>query len=258
MSRKGITVGWDRKTRATFADTSVSMSTSTKKRCYETHPVLKLGTGLLAGGSASWPVYKADVYVALQGGSSASRASDPWEEQKVVEVQYSIRDQHAPEDIPRFKKMVTWLIAQLQAGKHVHVGCLGGHGRTGTVITAIVAEMLAEKQAIQWVREHYCERAVESSEQVKFLMAQYGVSKAPVTHRHVVLTSDAIPTWTSGSKKSSDPRFDSAYYQPRLIKASSTEVPSRQIIPEGVTGHTKAFVALSSSLRSLWKDRDGS
>ena len=72
----------------------------------------------------------------------------------------------APANVTRFKKLVTWLCNQLQDGKTVHVGCIGGHGRTGTVISAIVAELLEEKDAIQWVRKHYCKKAVESKAQV--------------------------------------------------------------------------------------------
>jgi protein-tyrosine phosphatase len=102
----------------------------------------------------------------------------------VWEIHYPIEDQHAPKNVDRFQKMITYLCNQLQAGKTVHVGCIGGHGRTGVVIAAIVAEMKDyvmgqdNHDVIQWVRKHYCEKAVESWEQVKFLQKYYGVSKA--------------------------------------------------------------------------------
>ena len=134
-----------------------------KERCYVSHPVLKLGKGRLYGGAALHPA-KADIYVVLQRGDMGGRTSDPWDTAKVVEIQYAIRDMYAPEDVSRFKKLITWLCTQLQGGKTVHVGCIGGHGRTGTVFAAIVAEMTGEKDAIQWVRAHYCKKAVESQE----------------------------------------------------------------------------------------------
>ena len=49
-----------------------------------------------------------------------------------------------------------------RAGKRVEVGCIAAHGRTGTVLAcmAILAGVPAE-QAVDWVREHYCEKAIE-------------------------------------------------------------------------------------------------
>jgi hypothetical protein len=46
--------------------------------------------------------------------------------------------------------------------KRVEVGCIAGHGRTGTVLAcmAVLAGVPAE-DAVEWVREHYCEKAVE-------------------------------------------------------------------------------------------------
>src|ERR1017187_10449077 len=154
--------------------------------CYESHPPLQIGDYTLYGGSASSPVVKdADIYVSLQGGSTCGKISDPWDaDGHVIEIQYRIADTYAPANIPRFKKMVEWLCNQLQEGKKIHVGCIGGHGRTGLVLAAIVAQ-LGEPDAIAYVRKHYCHKAVESKEQVEFLVKHFGVTPAKANKSYV-------------------------------------------------------------------------
>lgn len=248
---------WDsfRKDKGSSSGGSDSFSgTSMAVRCYESHPTLKLGKGILVGGSARYPVVKdADVYVALQFGDTCGRISDPWEKNpKIVEVQYSIRDMHAPENVTRFKKMVTWLCNQLQDGKTVHVGCIGGHGRTGTVVSAIVAEITGKTDAIQWVRKHYCKKAVESSEQVKFLMTHYGVEK-------VVGAKQEPSIRSGGNGKSSDWPESIGKYKSSQSSSSRLVVdedgPKSRKVPEGVTSRTRSFSPMASG-RSIWKNKN--
>jgi hypothetical protein len=55
---------------------------------------------------------------------------------------------------------------QAQEGKRVEVACIGGHGRTGTVLAcmAVLAGIPAE-DAVSWVRARYCVRAVQEPSQ---------------------------------------------------------------------------------------------
>ena len=215
-------------------------------RCYESHPVLKIGKGKLYGGSASYPVVKdADVYVALQSGSTCGRISDPWDKQSVVEVQYSIRDMEAPANTARFKKMITWLCTQLHEGKTVHVGCIGGHGRTGTVLSAIVAEALEQADAVQYVRKHYCKKAVESKAQMQFLMKHYGVSEAEPTK--------GLPQkWESSSVRPVGTEATGVSF-----KQWETErkAPKRKVVQIGLQQATTKSYAPIASTRSLWKSK---
>jgi protein-tyrosine phosphatase len=57
------------------------------------------------------------------------------------------------------------------AGELVEIACYGGLGRTGTVLgcLAIVAGVHAE-DAVEWVREHYDRRAVETDDQMDFIV----------------------------------------------------------------------------------------
>ena len=153
-------------------------SSSGYKRCYESHPPLKLpGTELVIyGGSCLHPAVKdADIYIGFDHGMKFTQRSWPWK--KGAEFLFEIRDMHAPSDIDEFRKLVAWTKEQLEAGKKVHCGCIGGHGRTGTFLAALVSEY-GEKDAIAYVREHYCKKAVESSDQIKFLEKHFGVIPA--------------------------------------------------------------------------------
>jgi hypothetical protein len=55
--------------------------------------------------------------------------------------------------------------------ERVEVGCIGGLGRTGTVLacTAILAG-IAPGQAVQWVRDHYDPAAVETPGQQQWVL----------------------------------------------------------------------------------------
>lgn len=61
------------------------------------------------------------------------------------------------------------------------VFCVGGHGRTGTAVACLmVASGYAGDEAIAWVRKNYCEDAIESKEQEKYVQEIYKDMKALV------------------------------------------------------------------------------
>lgn len=148
------------------------------KRCYHTHPPLPLEDGLVMyGGSCNSPSVKdADVYIGFDHGMSISPKSFPWNEG--CEIKFKITDGSAPTDVKEFKKLVEWSIEQIRNGKKVHAGCIGGHGRTGTFLAALVTVMTGEADSITYVREHYCKKAVESQTQVDWLNKHFGIKKA--------------------------------------------------------------------------------
>jgi hypothetical protein len=156
-------------------------SFSSVPSCHESHPPLKLpGTELVIyGGSCLHPKVKdADVYIGFDGGMRRSERQYPWVEGD--EVKYEITDMSTPKTPAMFDKLVDWTKQQLEAGRKVHCGCIGGHGRTGMFLAALVSKF-GEKDAIAYVRRHYCKRAVESSTQVKFLVDRYKVAPAQGT-----------------------------------------------------------------------------
>jgi len=53
--------------------------------------------------------------------------------------------------------------------------CLGAHGRTGTAMaTFLVAAGVAPKEAIELVRKHHCSKAIESRDQVEYILTACG------------------------------------------------------------------------------------
>ena len=64
------------------------------------------------------------------------------------------------------------LLERARAGQCVEVGCLGGHGRTGTAL-ACLAVLCGHPpdDAVAWVRERYCADAVETEPQRAFVLA---------------------------------------------------------------------------------------
>lgn len=62
--------------------------------------------------------------------------------------------------------------------KTLVVCCMGGHGRTGTSLSILAAltKALPEKETdpVQWIRKVYCDHAVESDKQVKYIELMTG------------------------------------------------------------------------------------
>lgn len=155
--------------------------------CHESHKELVIGNGVVIGASCGYPRKGYDVYVGFDSHMKFLAPVYPWDqsEHPVIEFQYRITDTQPPSDVVSFKKMIDWLAAQLEAGKHIHMGCIGGHGRTGTVLSALVAQVMKVDDPIAWVHANHCKKAVESTSQVKFLMEHFGCKHAepskPVT-----------------------------------------------------------------------------
>ena len=66
------------------------------------------------------------------------------------------------------KEAFTWA----KAGAFVEVGCIGAHGRTGTVLAcmAVLADpLLTAEEAVAFVRTAYCHHAIETREQEWFV-----------------------------------------------------------------------------------------
>ena len=62
------------------------------------------------------------------------------------------------------------LLDRARHGQRVEIGCLGGHGRTGTAL-AWLAVLAGEPpdHAVSWVRRNYCPSAIETQEQEAFV-----------------------------------------------------------------------------------------
>lgn len=211
-------------------------------RCYHTHPGLKVGEHMIYGGSCIDPEVKdADVYIGFDRGMTFhNQPSWPWKKVvpfKGVEFLFPISDMCAPSNVQDFKDLIDWTCNQLQAGKKIHAGCIGGHGRTGTFLAAVVAQATGNKDAITYVRKNYCEKAVESSEQIKFLHKHYGIIK--------VEGSKSYPSMGSGGGKWSPSSSASVW-----PSGTVTQFPSKQ--KSLAFSGSKKDIDPVKSKRSIW------
>jgi hypothetical protein len=155
-----------------------SSSSKEWKKCAWSHPPYEVAPGVVIyGGSCGSPIVKdADVYGGFDAYSMELQEDYPWSSKKgPVQFMFRISDMQPPKDPVEFKNMIVWLAEQLGEGKKVHIGCIGGHGRTGVVLAALRKHMTGDDDASQHVRDNYCKKAIESSSQVQFLEEHWGI-----------------------------------------------------------------------------------
>ena len=161
-------------------------------RCYHGHQPIVIAGYKVYGGSCSRPsVDDADIYVGLDYSFKIIDKAYPWEDGH--SFQYLINDMQAPKDAVSFVKLIEWLAGEIKLGKKVHIGCIGGHGRTGTVLAALVAIMENRTDAISFVRKHYCTKAVESEKQIEFLVKYFSQEKAEPSKNHKFTNVAKLP-----------------------------------------------------------------
>jgi hypothetical protein len=161
------------------------------------HPELRFDgiPGVLLGGSCLNPG-EAQDYVGFDSGMRMSQAAYPWNAQEGVSFLFWIQDGGVPTNPEEFGHLIDWLEARLRLGRRVHIGCIGGHGRTGMVIAALVAKLLGEKDAIAWTRKHYCTKAVETNAQVTFLGEHFGITRRAASRAHVGKSYGSVGRWS--------------------------------------------------------------
>lgn len=167
-----------------FVSNAVTAPAPKKKgpyhQCWESHEPLKIVVGgkdyFVNGGSCRYePGAEFDIFIGFDAGMTHTLRALPWNEG--TEVYFHIQDMTAPKDLEQFKKLVAWSAEQILAGKKLYAGCIGGHGRTGTFLAALVTYMTGEEDSITYVRKNYCQKAVETSSQVEFLHKHFGIRK---------------------------------------------------------------------------------
>lgn len=82
-----------------------------------------------------------------------------------------------PDDL---RALADSISAHLEAGRTVEIACLGGHGRTGTLLATVIAraEGIDAAGALREARARYCAHAVETLPQARLL---YDVLGEPFT-----------------------------------------------------------------------------
>ena len=73
-------------------------------------------------------------------------------------------------EIEDLKPVVSYLAAVIDIG--VEIGCMGGHGRTGTLMALIMVQLGCKaEEAIKTIRKDYCKRAIETQGQEELIKA---------------------------------------------------------------------------------------
>lgn len=94
-----------------------------------------------------------------------SRWQPPWDHGYVEWPDFGV-----PADTPAVVGALKTILERARSGQHIEVGCLGGHGRTGTALAALaVLAGHPAGDAVAWVRSSYCAKAVETPGQEAFI-----------------------------------------------------------------------------------------
>lgn len=128
--------------------------------------VIDLAGMFKPGGEKDAVVFKPSVPQDNSSWNKAMAALDPQ-----VKVPPVLRIKHPDMGIPPVGwKFWVDLYALLPLGRTV-VACMGGHGRTGTVLACLilVGSTLTGKEVIDYVRKHHCDNAIESDKQEDYI-----------------------------------------------------------------------------------------
>lgn len=91
----------------------------------------------------------------------------PWAHEQVARPDFGV-----PSDPDGLEARLQRLLDHARGGDLVEIGCVGGHGRTGTALACLaVLTGTPPDHAVDWVRANYCSDAVETKEQVLFVEA---------------------------------------------------------------------------------------
>ena len=79
-------------------------------------------------------------------------------------------DFELPRDGAHAAAQICGAFSRAKDGQGVEIGCIGGLGRTGTVLACMaVLAGVDSSDAVAWVREHYRPRAIETPEQERWV-----------------------------------------------------------------------------------------
>ena len=83
-------------------------------------------------------------------------------------VHLPIKDFGVPRDEYAVELAIRDTLRAAIRGQQVYVGCMGGWGRTGLFL-ALLAKAAGVENPVEYVREHYSSRAVETADQENFV-----------------------------------------------------------------------------------------
>lgn len=121
-------------------------------------------------------------------------------------------DYGVPTDLQMAVTQISDVIERIRKGQKVEVGCIGGHGRTGTIL-AVMNVLIGAKpdEAIEHVKTKYCHHAIESEVQEWYVDWVYAVINGkPVPEKPVV--KPKVYTSSVGSPSQAGTACSKAYH----------------------------------------------
>lgn len=168
-------------------------------------------------------------------------------------IKMPITDMHAPWEVglPFWRKL--W--ADLQEQAHGHRGatgerlkilvlCMGGHGRTGTVLSALLRASklrVPDGDIVTYIRSRYCSKAVESADQIDYLRSlgiyvPVSASKSSTTTYYPNQTSSwKPPTLTNSSIGGNHTQTNPSTFQPTQKGGDEASVQTLPLLPAPTT-----------------------
>jgi hypothetical protein len=71
-----------------------------------------------------------------------------------------------PRNLEATDAVIRDAFARARRGEQVEVACVGGHGRSGTILACMaILAGVPPSEAVAWLRQSYCERAVQEPSQ---------------------------------------------------------------------------------------------
>ena len=94
-------------------------------------------------------------------------------------------------------QLLTFVVGKIKSGQRIEIGCMGGHGRTGTLLAMLQVEIggMTAKAAIDTIRRDYCDEAIEgyAQEESIYELADEEAPERPVIKTPVSMSSSLIP-----------------------------------------------------------------
>lgn len=174
---------------------SGSFSTYIKKDCTHWKQPVKIGKGVTihCSGSRHKPTWKeqedgADVslpeigifFASAWKPSTDNFVTPKWKGPHIpvtkeeVDTELAVldwRDMSVPDNTEMVLEVLQYGMDEAKKGRFVEIGCIGGHGRTGSALAAMLI-MQGEwdyEKACTWVWDNYCKHAIETDSQVIWL-----------------------------------------------------------------------------------------
>ena len=168
--------------------------------CFTQHPLVTIphstGTPLhVYGGNYRHPADDADILIALEsaGYRRDLYANFPWTKRDAF--LFPIVNNGVP-NISDLRNLLDWLEEELLKGRVAHIGCIGGHGRTGLVLSALWNQCTGDANSTAILRETYCHKAVESAAQVDYLEKHFGIEPVKPRYNAIDIGDWGLPTTT--------------------------------------------------------------